>query len=712
MAVPVSAPTPEDGEAPVGTGVKAMWRPLYIAIRMIDPRVQWHNPVLFLVWCGSVLTTVVGIGELFAGPAPSGGLTLPPGFTWLVAVMLWLTVVSANLAEALAQDQGRFQAARLRASRRTIMAHRVTRYSPAKDPDARDAETSDVASTALEPGDVVVLEAGDIVPADGKVIWGIASVDESALTGESAPVIREADGDRDGVTGGTRVLSDRIVVRVTVGRGRTAVDKMIGLAEGAHRQKARNELALNSLLASFSVSFVLIALTTNAIVSPVAPPLSVPVLAAVVVCLIPAEIAALLPITGVASMSALLRCNVLADSSHAVENAGDVTTVVLDKTGTITKGDRFATRFIPVEGVTRDELVAAAVLASVGDRTPEGTSTIWLADKMGYDVAADEAGRFVAFSAQIRMSGRDLPDGSCVRKGAESAILAWLKHVGTQQPRAVAEDLRLRTEAIANSGGTPLVVAVKRPDEPGRILGVVEFMDVVKAGVRARIDQLKSLGVRVVMLTGDNPLTAKAIAAQAGVDDYIGDATPEDKLALVKREQAEGHFVAMTGDGTNDAPALAQADVGVAMNSATAAAKEAANMIVLDDDPTKLVEIVETGRRQMATRGALTTFNMANDIIRYLVLYPALFAAAFPGLEKLNLLHLHSPASAIMATVIYSVAVIFILIRLALFGVPYKLADLGRALNLNLLYYGLGGILAAAVGIKLLDLLVSLLPGY
>jgi len=621
-------------------------------------------------------------------------------------------VVAANLAEALAEDQGRFHAARLRSTQESTTAHYVRRYDAGKDAPAHTADIRDIPSTDLKAGDLVVVEEGDIIPADGDIVWGIASVNESAITGESAPVIREAGGDRSAVTGGTKVLSDRIVVRVVRPRGDTAVDRMIGLAEGAHRQKAPNELALNALLASFTISFILVAITVNAIASPVAPAVSVPVLAAVVICLIPAEIAALLPITGVAAMSRLLQSNVLADSSHAVEIAGDITTVVLDKTGTITEGDRRATRFVPMTGIPRDELVRAAVLSSLDDPTPEGKSTLALAGGTACDAVSATAGRPVPFSAHSRLSGRDLPDGTSVRKGAETAVLAWLKHVGTQQPRHIVDGLRQITAALAQTGGTPLVVAVKPPDGPGRVLGVISLTDFVKTGIPARIAQLRMLGVRTVMITGDNPLTAKAIAEVVGVDDFVGDADPEDKLALVLQEQAAGHFVAMSGDGTNDAPALAQADVGVAMNSATAAAKEAANMIVLDDDPTKIVEIVETGRRQMATRGALTTFNIANDIIRYVALFPALFVAVFPGLDALNILRLHTPASAILSTVIYSVAVIFILIRLALYGVPYRLSNLARALNRNLLYYGLGGIVFAAIWIKLIDIVVSLFPGY
>jgi K+-transporting ATPase ATPase B chain len=430
--------------------------------------------------------------------------------------------------------------------------------------------------------------------------------------------------------------------------------------------------------------------------------------------LIPTEVAALMSVTGIAAMYRLLQRNILVDSGHALDTAGEITTVLLDKTGTITAGNRRATSFTTVNGTTAEELLRAAVLSSLDDPTPEGTSTIQLAQAEGYqgDLDGDPAGRIVAFSAQTRLSGRDLPDGTGVRKGAESAVLTWLKHVGTQQPKAVTDQLRSLTHDIALTGGTPLVVAIKPAGGPGRLLGVIHLTDVVKAAVPTRIEQLRSLGVRTVMITGDNPLTAQAIGRQVGVDESVGDATPEDKLALITDEQAQGHFVAMSGDGTNDAPALAQADVGVAMNSATAAAKKAANMVILDDDPTRLVEIIETGRRQQATRGALVTFNMANDIVRYCALFPALFAGTFPGLDALNILRLHSPASAVVSTLIYSTVVIICLIPLAMWGVPYRMSNLARALSRNLLYYGLGGIVFAAVWIKGIDLVVGLLPGY
>jgi len=683
------------------------------AFKAVDPRTQLRNPVLFIVWCSSVMMTIFAVAELFTpGPLMSGGSVMPRSFTWTVAFCLWLTVLAANLAQALAEGQGQSQVKSLHSLQQVTTAHRIRRYDHGHDAEALYAVVNDVPSTDLQVGDYVVLEGGDVVPTDGEVVWGIASVDESAITGESARVIRESGGDRSAVTGGTKVLSDRIIVRVTSRAGESAVDKMIRLAAGAHRQKPPNELAVGALLGSLSVSFIVMPLVLNPIISPVSPPVSIPILIALAAVLLPTEIAALLAVTGIASTYYLLANNVLVVTPHALETAGDITTVLLDKTGTITDGNRRATRFIAAHDVGEDDLIRAAVLASRGDPTPEGTSTVKLAGNMGFEVDNDTPGRAVAFSASSRMSGVDLLDGTVIRKGAESAVLAWLKRVGTQPTQVACERLKVVTSEIAHTGGTPLVVAVKRPDEPGQLLGVIQLKDVVKPSVPARIQQLKRLGVRTVMVTGDNPLTAKAIADEVGFDDYLGDATPEDKLALIKQEQAAGHFVAMSGDGTNDAPALAQADVAVAMNSATAAAKESANLIVLDDDPTKFVEIIETGRRQMTTRGALVTFNIANDLVRYFTFFPAMFIGVFPGMEQLNLLRLHSPASALLSTVIYSVIVIFILIPLGLAGVPYKMRNLGRALNLNLLYYGVGGIVAAAVGIKLIDLLVMLLPGY
>jgi len=686
---------------------------LVVALKNVDPRAQLRNPVLFFVWCSSVITTVMAVAELFTKkPLMSGGSPMPVSFTWLVTLCLWLTVLAANLADALAQGRGQLSTQSLRGLQVGVIAHRIKRYDAATDPDAADASITDVGAGDLRVGDFVLLTGDDVVPADGEVVWGVASVDESAITGESARVIREAGGDRSGVTGGTKVLTDRIVVKVTAPAGATAVDRMIRLAQGAHRQKPPNELALSSLLAALSVSFILLSVALDFIASPVSPAVSITILVALSAVLLPTEIAALLAVTGIASTYHLLENNVLVVSGHALEAAGDITTVLLDKTGTITAGDRSATRFIPAPDVTKDELIGAAVVASRFDPTPEGTSTIRLASQLGFKPQADLPGHFVPFSASSRMSGIDLPDGTAVRKGSESAVLGWLKHIGTQADSRTTDALHKAAAEIAQSGGTPLAVAIKPPDEPGRILGVIQLKDVVKPSVPARIQQLRNLGVRTVMVTGDNPLTAKAIADEVGFDDYVGDAAPEDKLSLIKKEQAAGHFVAMSGDGTNDAPALAQADVAVAMNSATAAAKESANLIVLDDDPTKFVEIIETGRRQMTTRGALTTFNIANDLVRYFTFFPAMFVGVLPSLDRLNLLRLHTPASALLSTVIYSVVVIFLLIPMALAGVPYRMRDLGRALNLNLLYYGVGGLIVPIVGIKLIDLVVGLLPGY
>ncbi|NNC13593.1 potassium-transporting ATPase subunit KdpB [Planctomonas sp. JC2975] len=685
------------------------------ALRRLDPRMLWSNPVLFITWCGAVLTTFVAIAEPFVGgPAPSGGTVLPGGFTWAIAIWVWLTLYTANIAEAIAEGRGRSRTVALRSVQGPVTAHRIVDYEPKRDPDAHDAAIVDVRSDELRPGDFVVLGDGDPVPLDGAIVWGVASIDESAITGDSGAVIRAAGGDRTGVSGGTTVVSDRIVVKVTARYGESAVDLMIDLAEGRRRQKSPNELALSALIASLSLSFVIVALTLNTIVSPVAPPVSIPILVAIVVCLIPTEIAALLSVTGIAAMSRLLQQNVLVSSAHDLETAGDLTIVMLDKTGTITRGNRRAVRFVPLDGVPFGDLVHGAWLASVADPTTEGTSTVELAVSTGVPsvTAAEPDGRPVGFSARTRMSGRDLPDGTRVRKGSETSVLAWLKHIGTQQRREVVDELTRRTMAIARTGGTPLVVAIEPPDEPPRVLGVIDLRDSVKPVVPAKLARLRALGVRTLMVTGDNPQTAEVIAAEAGVDDFLGDANPERKLDRISREQAAGNFVAMTGDGTNDAPALAQADVGVSMNTATAAAKAAANMIVLDDDPTRLVEIIEAGRRQMATRGALITFNIANDFVRYFAMFPALFVGTFPGLASLNVLGLHSPASAILSTLIFSVVVMGVLIPLALAGVPYRMTDLARALTRNLLYYGVGGVLIAAVGIKLIDLVVGLIPGY
>ncbi len=555
------------------------------------------------------------------------------------------------------------------------------------------------------------MSAGESIPGDGDIIQGIASVDESAITGESAPVVRESGGDRSAVTGGTRVLSDRIVVRITSKPGETFVDRMIALVEGASRQKTPNEIALNILLASLSIIFVVVVLTLNPIASYAAAPASITVLIALLVCLIPTTIGALLSAIGIAGMDRLVQRNVLAMSGRAVEAAGDVTTLLLDKTGTITHGNRRASEFVPMPGVDTSELERAAALASLADPTPEGSSIVTLAADRGIRYESAPAGEIVPFTAQTRMSGLDLADGSIVRKGAGSAVIAWVEE-GGRIPSSEHEALDDRVNAISVSGGTPLVVAHKSADGTARILGVVHLKDIVKDGLVERFAELRQMGIRTVMITGDNPLTAKAIAAEAGVDDYLAEATPEDKMALIRREQAGGNLVAMTGDGTNDAPALAQADVGVAMNSGTSAAKEAGNMVDLDSDPTKLIEIVAIGKQLLITRGALTTFSIANDVAKYFAIIPAMFAGIFPGLAVLNIMQLSSPSSAILSAIIFNAIIIVILIPLALRGVKYRPLGASAVLNRNLLIYGLGGIIAPFIGIKLIDLVVSLIPGF
>jgi K+-transporting ATPase ATPase B chain len=685
------------------------------ALKKFNPKVLWSNPVLLLTWAGGVLTTVVAIAEpIFGGVVASGGTRLPHGFTWTLAVATWLVLLTATFAESLAQGRGRAHTKALRDAKSPFAARRLSRYDPRHDASAHQTELIRVDPVDLRPGQFFLLISGDTVPADGDIVWGVGSFDESAITGESAPVIRESGGDRRAVMAGTKLLSDRVVVRVTATPGHTATDRMIALAEGTHRHKAPKELALSALLASFSLSFVFVALTLNVIVSPVAAPVSIPILVALVVCLIPTEIAALMSVTGIASMYQLLQRGVLVDSGQALEAVGDVTTVLFDKTGTITSGHREATRFIPLDGVTEEDLARTAVYCSIGDKTAEGESIIDLADHLGYATSDPEApaGDFISFSAQTRLSGRDCAQGLSVRKGAESAIVAWLKHCGAQPDASVLGQLHAQTTSVARLGGTPLVVAEVTAQGKGRVLGVVPLRDVVKPSVPSRMQHLHDLGVKSIMITGDNPLTAAAIAAEAGIADFVGDATPQDKVDVVVAEQNAGHFVAMSGDGMNDAPGLAQADCGVAMNSAAPAVRHAANMVILDDDPTKIVDIIDIGRRQQATRGALITFNMANDIVRYFALFPALFAGTFPGLNALNVLHLHSVPSAILSTVIFSIAVMGILIPLALFGVPYSLANVERVLSRNLLYYGLGGILVAAIGIKLIDLIVMWIPGY
>ncbi|MGU3643494.1 potassium-transporting ATPase subunit KdpB [Microbacterium sp. C23T] len=690
-----------------------LWAAVPGALRKLDPAALWRNPVMFLVWVGAALTTAIAIAEPFlGGPEQSGGTAVPFGFTWGIAVWLWLTVLFANLAESVAEGRGKAQAASLRKTRTSTMARRVTAYDGTTDAAADRAETVEVSSSDLKLGDVVIVSAGELIPGDGDIVAGIATVDESAITGESAPVVRESGGDRSAVTGGTRVLSDRIVVRITSKPGETFVDRMIALVEGAARQKTPNEIALNILLASLSIVFVIVVLTLNPIASYAASPVSIPVLIALLVCLIPTTIGALLSAIGIAGMDRLVQRNVLAMSGRAVEAAGDVTTLLLDKTGTITYGNRRASDFVAMPGVGEDELARAAALSSLADPTPEGVSVVELAAVRSIHVSEPAGSTVVPFTAQTRMSGVDLADGTQVRKGAGSAVIAWLAASGSDVPTAARTQLTSETDAIAQSGGTPLVVAELDPSGAGRVLGVIHLKDIVKDGLRERFDELRSMGIRTVMITGDNPLTAAAIAKEAGVDDYLAEATPEDKLALIRAEQEGGNLVAMTGDGTNDAPALAQADVGVAMNTGTSAAKEAGNMVDLDSDPTKLIDIVRIGKQLLITRGALTTFSLANDIAKYFAIIPAMFMGVFPGLAALNVMQLSSPASAVTSAIIFNAVIIVILIPLALRGVKYRPASASQILSRNLLVYGLGGVIAPFIGIKLIDLVVSLIPGF
>ncbi|MEU3972912.1 potassium-transporting ATPase subunit KdpB [Streptomyces bacillaris] len=658
------------------------------ALRKLDPRVMITSPVMFVVLVGSVVTTVLALTD------PTDW------FGWAIAAWLWLTTVFANLAEAVAEGRGKAQAATLRRARAGTVARRLV---------GPDEER--VAGTELRVGDLVVCEAGDVVPGDGDVVEGVASVDESAITGESAPVIRESGGDRSAVTGGTKVLSDRVVIRITTEPGETFIDRMISLVEGASRQKTPNEIALNILLAALTIVFLLAVVTLKpfAIYAGADDQTSLIVLAALLVCLIPTTIGALLSAIGIAGMDRLVQRNVLALSGRAVEAAGDVSTLLLDKTGTITRGNRQAAAFIPVEGVPEAELAEAAQLSSLADETPEGRSVVVLAEE-AYGLRERPRGEltgatWVAFTAQTRMSGVDL-DGRKVRKGAAGSVVAWVRERGG----SVSEDTRALTDRIAQAGGTPLLVAVE--DARGaRVLGVIHLKDVVKEGMRERFEELRRMGIRTVMITGDNPLTAKAIAEEAGVDDFLAEATPEDKMAFIEREQAGGKLVAMTGDGTNDAPALARADVGVAMNTGTSAAKEAGNMVDLDSDPTKLIEIVEIGKQLLITRGALTTFSIANDIAKYFAIIPAMFAVAYPSLDRLNIMGLSSPESAILSAVVFNALIIVALVPLALRGVRYRPASADRMLRRNLGLYGVGGIVAPFIGIKLIDLLLSSIPG-
>jgi K+-transporting ATPase ATPase B chain len=667
------------------------WRSLPQALAKLDPRHLFRSPVIFVVWVGAVLTTILAIVQ-------------PSVFAISITVWLWLTIVFANLAEAIAEGRGKAQADTLRRTRTQTMARRLT------DGGAEEQ----VSGADLRVGDRVVVEAGEIIPGDGDIVEGLATVDESAITGESAPVIREAGGDRCAVTGGTTVLSDRIVVQITAKPGETFIDRMIALVEGASRQKTPNEIALSVLLVTLTIIFLLavIALQPQAIYS--GNRLSLVVLVALLVCLIPTTIGALLSAIGIAGMDRLVQHNVLAMSGRAVEAAGDVNTLLLDKTGTITYGNRRASDVFPAEGMGRMELVVAARMASLADLTPEGRSIVEFAAAEGItDAVPDEpelirsGATLVPFTAQTRMSGLDLADGTQLRKGAGSAIAAWVHAEGGTDVHGLEEII----DGVSAAGATPLVVATRAPGGVPRTLGVVQLKDVVKPGIADRFAQLRAMGIRTVMITGDNPLTAKAIAAEAGVDDFLAEATPEDKMALIRSEQAGGRLVAMTGDGTNDAPALAQADVGVAMNTGTSAAKEAGNMVDLDSDPTKLIDIVAIGKQLLITRGALTTFSIANDVAKYFAIIPAMFVAVFPGLQALNIMGLRSPSSAILSAVIFNALIILALVPLALRGVKYRPGSASAMLNRNLLIYGVGGIVAPFVGIKLIDLLVGLVPG-
>jgi K+-transporting ATPase ATPase B chain len=686
------------------------------ALRKLNPATLWRNPVMFIVEVGAAFSTALAIEN-------------PTVFAWVIAVWLWLTVVFANLAEAVAEGRGKAQADALRRARQETMARLLVGWSEGATPDQYREES--VAAPELRLGDIVVVEAGQLIPGDGDVVEGIASVDESAITGESAPVIRESGGDRSAVTGGTRVLSDRIVVKITQKPGESFIDRMIALVEGANRQKTPNEIALNILLAALTIIFLLTVVTLQPMAifaknfQTAAPDTQALnqhgvtgiVLVSLLVALIPTTIGALLSAIGIAGMDRLVQRNVLAMSGRAVEAAGDVNTLLLDKTGTITLGNRQATEFLPVAGVDVQALADAAQLSSLADETPEGRSVVVLA-KNEYGLRAREEGimphaNFVPFSAESRMSGVDISmDNSIrrIRKGAAAAVMKWVRENGGHP----TEEVGPIVDGISTTGGTPLVVAECSTGPDGttaHALGVIHLKDIVKQGMRTRFDEMRRMGIRTVMITGDNPLTAKAIADEAGVDDFLAEAKPEDKLALIRREQEGGRLVAMTGDGTNDAPALAQADVGVAMNTGTSAAKEAGNMVDLDSDPTKLIEIVEIGKQLLITRGALTTFSIANDIAKYFAIIPAMFAAVYPSLDSLNIMRLYSPTSAITSAIIFNALVIVALIPLALRGVRYRPSSASKLLSRNLLIYGVGGIIAPFVGIKIIDLIIQFIPG-
>jgi K+-transporting ATPase ATPase B chain len=650
------------------------------SLQKLDPRVQVKNPVMFVVLVGTVVTCIEAIAH-------------PGIFSWSITIWLFLTVLFANFAEAMAEGRGKAQAETLRRMRAETEARRL-----------RDGQEERVPASTLVRGDMVVCEAGDVIPSDGDIVEGIASVDESAITGESAPVIRESGGDRSAVTGGTKVLSDRIVVHITAERGHTFLDRMIGLVEGANRQKTPNEIALTILLAALTIVFLPVVVVLQPFGHYSGVSVDVVVLVALLVCLIPTTIGALLSAIGIAGMDRLVQKNVLAMSGRAVEAAGDVQTLLLDKTGTITLGNRMASQLIPVGGHDERELAEAAQLASLADETPEGRSIVVLA-KERFSIRERDLGAghtFVPFSATTRMSGLDV-DGRRIRKGAADSVRRWAKELGGTPP----DELATVVEQLSRAGSTPLVVA----DGPD-VLGVIELKDVVKQGIRERFEQLRAVGIRTVMITGDNPLTAAAIAQEAGVDDFLAEATPEAKMDLIKAEQEGGKLVAMTGDGTNDAPALAQADVGVAMNTGTTAAKEAGNMVDLDSNPTKLIDVVEVGKQLLITRGALTTFSIANDVAKYFAIIPALFAATYPQLNTLNIMKLHSPQSAVLSAVIFNALVIVALIPLALRGVRFRPSTAAAILRRNVWIYGVGGVIVPFLFIKLIDLILTATGAY
>ena len=660
------------------------------ALKKLNPRSMAKNPVMFIVEIGSVLTTILYFRDLGSNTSQENT------FAGLVAAFLWFTVLFANFAEAMAEGRGKAQAATLRKTRADTIARVRT----------ADGTVVERSSADLLVGDLCVVVAGEVIPGDGDIVEGIATVDESAITGESAPVIRESGGDRSAVTGGTRVLSDQIVVQITAKPGETFLDRMIALVEGADRQKTPNEIALSILLAGLTIIFTLAVVTLQPFAIYSGAEQTIIVLVALLVCLIPTTIGGLLSAIGIAGMDRLVQRNVLAMSGRAVEAAGDVTTLLLDKTGTITFGSRQAAEFLPVNGVTAAEVAEAALVSSLADETPEGRSIVELAVRdFGLEVLDDPNAVLVPFTAQTRMSGMDLTNGRTVRKGAADSVRKFVIAEGGQVPL----ELTPIVENVSNDGATPLVVIDRAAGGSWQVLGVIRLKDTVKPGMRERFDELRSMGIRTVMITGDNPLTAAAIAHEAGVDDFLAEATPEDKMALIKREQAGGNLVAMTGDGTNDAPALAQADVGVAMNTGTQAAKEAGNMVDLDSNPTKLIEIVEVGKQLLMTRGSLTTFSIANDVAKYFAIIPAMFSGVLPALDQLNVMDLGSPRSAILSAVIFNALVIIALVPLALKGVKFRAEAASAVLRRNLLVYGLGGVIVPFIGIKLIDIIVTAL---